>query len=341
MKKAGILTFHRADNVGAVLQGFALIIYLNSNFCVKSEIIDYRCEKIEETRYFGNGNFVKSLVLGIYYKLKRIGFDKFRNKYLVTSGTKYDKFNIRSNELDYDCIVTGSDQIWNLECSGNDYIYFIDFPYAGKRLSYAPSLGNANYCEKELDKIHNLLNAFDGISLRETTALKQLDFLEKSVSILPDPVFLLNVNEWSKLCKKRRNCDYIFVYLIQDDLNVVNCATKYAEEHNLRIISNKKSLDYIIRNSPLTFLEFIYNANAVFTNSFHGTAFSMIFNKKLAVDVELRNGNINHRINDILNESGLTYCIINSNKYEPKSANGNEWIRKKQIEARAYFAISL
>ena len=85
MKKIGILTFHGADNLGAVLQAYALCEFINKEINFRTEIIDYECEEVEKTRYVQGGNFVKKIPLALYYRIKRHSFDRFRKKKLMLS----------------------------------------------------------------------------------------------------------------------------------------------------------------------------------------------------------------------------------------------------------------
>ncbi|MFR2058361.1 MAG: hypothetical protein ACLS30_01810 [Oscillospiraceae bacterium] len=91
MKKIGILTFHGADNLGAVLQAYALCEFINKEINFRTEIIDYECEEVEKTRYVQGGNFVKKIPLALYYRIKRHSFDRFRKKNLMLSSNKYKK----------------------------------------------------------------------------------------------------------------------------------------------------------------------------------------------------------------------------------------------------------
>ena len=318
MKKIGILTFHGADNLGAVLQAYALCEFINKEINFRTEIIDYECEEVEKTRYVQGGNFVKKIPLALYYRIKRHSFDRFRKKKLMLSSNKYKKKNIKKCNTMYSTFVAGSDQIWNIGCSGNDTTYFLDF------------------VEKEkVDELKNYLNSFDAISVREASSIKKLD-LPKDTSILPDPVFLLTLEQWRRVATKRKlKKRYVFVYLIQEDVNVLTSAKKYAKENECDIIINKKSVEFILNNAPDHFLWWIENAEAVFTNSFHGTAFSIIFEKLLGADIILKNGKHNNRIEELLDSAGLKECIISEENYVPKKANAKKWLnmqRKKAYE---------
>ena len=225
----------------------------------------------------------------------------------------------KSNDV-YDIFITGSDQVWNLSCSGNDYNYFLNFANKDKvKISYAASIGIYEFKEDERKKLHKILNSFDMISIRENNSLRQFDFIDKEIRVVPDPVFLLNKNEWEEIIPKRIiKQDYILVYLIQDDINVMKNAERYAKENNLKLISNKKSIEFILNNSPEKFLSWIKYAKCIFTNSFHGTAFSLIFEKDFYSDIQLIGGKINNRIYDLLIDLCSEEHIIKNNKLTEK-----------------------
>lgn len=304
MEKIGILTYHKANNLGAVLQAYALQKTLKENLKQDAEIIDY-----------DNGNFSengKNIIKNAYYFIKARGFNNFRKNKLVLSQKKYNRNNISEANNIYTSIITGSDQVWNLSCSNNDYNYFIKFGNDKiRKIAYAASVGNYIYSQEELRKIKQELKKFYKISIREKDSLKIFKNMDLDISITPDPVFLLKKDDWlnitpNRIFKKK----YILVYIIQEDVNVMKAAEKYAIENNCKIISNKTSIEFILNNSPEKFLSWIYYSDAVFTNSFHGTAFSLIFGKKLGADICLKNGKVNNRIENILKNTLNENCII-------------------------------
>lgn len=311
--KIGILTYHKANNLGAVLQAYALQTKLSELNNGNVEIIDYDNIIFKERI---NIRGIKSFLKSIYYKQKNNAFCKFRKQNFLLS-EYYDNNTINKCNKKYDCIICGSDQVWNLDCSNNDYNYFLKFvDNKLLRFSYAASLGTYNFKDDEIKVIENELKKFKKISIREKDSLSQFEnmSLNNDISVICDPVFLLNKEEWRKLYNKRIiNKKYILVYLIQDDVNVMNAAKKYAKENKCCIISNKKNFEFILNNSPEKFISWIDNAEAVFTNSFHGTAFSLIFNKKLGADIEMTTGKTNNRINELLKATNNEKCIINEN----------------------------
>jgi len=338
-KKIGIITFHRADNLGAALQAFALQTVLEKHCNARAEIIDYRCEALAKSmRTNGFASFLKSIPLRFYYFIKSLGFNKFRKQSLNLS-KPYLRENVRDSVSEYDAIITGSDQVWNLECSDNDTSYFLDFVDSkAKKYSYAASIGNYEFTEENAHEITRLLSDFNGISVRECSGKEKLRELSiNDVLLHPDPVMLLSREEWlefipKRLCRKK----YVLVYLIQSDVNVLASAQEYAEKHNCKIINNKKSIEFILHNSPLEFLSFVYHAEAVFTNSFHGSAFSILFKKKLAADVVLPNGKLNERVLELLNETNNQDCIIKSDKRSVNEASNRGNLDERVTSAIGY-----
>ncbi|WP_455950726.1 polysaccharide pyruvyl transferase family protein [Eubacterium sp.] len=330
-KKVGVLTFHGADNLGAVLQAYALCKYITDNLDAETEIVDYSCDEVEKTRYANDCNGIKKIPLIFYYKIKRKGFDKFRNKFLPLSNKKYVRNDIESCNLLYSTFITGSDQVWNIECSGDDTTYFLDFVEPGKnKIAYAASIGSIDFKEEKVKEINKLLKDFKAISVRESSSIQKLKLADQT-PILPDPVFLLDKCQWKDIITKRiKKKKYVLVYLIQEDVNVVRVAREYANKHDYDIIINKKSIDFILNNSPECFLSWIDNAEAVFTNSFHGTAFSIIFNKMLGADIVLKNGGVNNRIRELLCSAGLDKCIISDKKSEPTKAEADKWLDRQR-----------
>lgn len=301
--KIGILTFHRADNAGAVLQAYALQRTLENEFSADAEIIDYRCGEIEQTKGIKKIKSIKDAFKSVYYFIKRRGFDRFRRERLKTSKEIYTKENIKDSLKSYDTFIAGSDQIWNLECSGCDTTYFLDFATdARRKISFSASIGNCVYSKDDEKNIAQLIKALDGVSVRENSARQRLENMGISdISVLPDPVFLISAEEWMNVMSSRLyKGKYVLVYLIAEDDSILRKASDYAKKHKLKLINNKKSIEFIMHNSPNEFLSWIYYAECVFTNSFHGTAFSVMFGKKLVSEKRLNNGKVNERVNELL-----------------------------------------
>lgn len=342
MKKIGILTFHNADNLGAVLQAYALQKTLEDKCNVSAEIVDYRCDAIEKSKRVnksaGLKNTLKSLPKSVYYKIKRKGFDSFRRK-LKKSDRVYKRENVKDCNDVYDMILCGSDQIWNMECSGGDYTYFADFaPAKQKKAAYAASIGEYCFSENEAQKIRELLARFDCVSVREASAADKLKAIGvEDVCVLSDPVALLDAKQWKDLMKPRLyNKKYVLVYLIKNDDNVVRFAEEYAKKNNCKLINNKKSLEFILNNSPQAFLSWVYYADCVFTNSFHGTMFSLLFEKRLAAYTENESGKVNGRVLGLLKKTGAETCVLTAENPAGNICNVKDNIERMREQGISY-----
>ena len=159
------------------------------------------------------------------------------------------------------------------------------------------------------------------ITVREKSIFDALKTIYPSVKLTCDPVFLITKKTWRGLLKSSDMSDekYLFVYNISYDPYVYKIANLYSEKYNLKIISlgfNKlykrggRNVKEIYGLGPLELLNYIYNASLVITTSFHGAAFSLIFNKEFRVVLpEERRG----RIFELMLKYSLENCIINEN----------------------------
>ena len=295
MKKVGIVTFHRADNYGAVLQNYALQKAVG-DWC-NIETVDYRCDILEKpylTPPFSekSSGIVKKILnhtrylfnIKRFYRLRN-GFDEFRKKYLKTS-REYNQRDLINNSNDFDVYIIGSDQVWNDKITNADLVYSLGFQTRAKKASYAASAGSIQMISKQtLDNISNL----DYISVREKDLQEYIiSTLKKRVSLVVDPVFLISKEEWENIISKPKRKDkFVFTYSVSEMTeDVIKIAKHIARQDNVKIYHMDHSLKYGTRGickygaTPLEFIEYIRDAKIVIASSFHAVAFSIIFGKK-------------------------------------------------------------
>ena len=120
-----------------------------------------------------------------------------------------------------------------------------------------------------------------------------------------DPTLLLTKEDWKKLVLDRPIKEkYIFVYYIRESKDLLNYAYQFAEKRGYKVINSKKSIEFLKKCSPQDFLTWIYHSEYFITNSFHGTVFSILFEKQFAV--ELDNGkSVNNRSKELLETVGI------------------------------------
>ncbi len=297
--KVGILTFHCVDNFGAMLQAYALKTFLMNND-INAEIVRYEpfwltgryklfpfviSKNIFSSIYWSFKGFKKNLSKGKNFKIQRKNMKKFRKNYFNKNNFKVlDKNQLE--KLFLDTLIVGSDQIWNPKITyGLKGIYFGDFSYE-KVIAYAASLGNEKLDKKYSKKFKDLLDFVDVVSLREKQSIPYVKMhTKKEVIWMPDPIFLLNEKDWEKILTPPLEKEYILLYETYEDKNLEESAIKIAKEKNLKIINinplfEDKNIISNYTSGPSEFLGYIKNASYIFTNSFHATAFSIIFNKK-------------------------------------------------------------
>lgn len=321
MKKVGIITFHNALSYGAALQSCATQQFLNK-LGIDNEIIDYQCDYINK-RYkkivtIDKRNIPKSFigsVLKAKNKKKNLRLsEEFRKKHMKLS-TACTKTTIKNITDDYSFFVTGSDQVFSPTCAGFDTTYLLDFAKPEQKYSYSASFGTAVLPEEKKSAYKALLDDFGKISVREKSGAEIVkDTTGKSAEVNVDPTLLLKSEEWDKFSgnKELINTPYILVFSVQKPRRIVEYAIKLGKEKNIPVyylndmhFPKKDGLNYLSPVSPFGFVSLIKNAEYVVTNSFHATAFSIIYHKNLVVEYETL-GRRNNRSEELLNMVGIT-----------------------------------
>ena len=327
MRKIGVLTFHKAINNGAVLQAFALTHSLTKIGAV-AEYIDYTAKKIKESYYIKplrSRTSVKSILLYILndknkFKTQR-KFYEFVEKYIPMS-QQTDEFAISDTAKKYDILISGGDQVWNLDLTGNDYNYYLNFAFSGKKSSYGSSFGKLDFSEEEKENIKICLSQYTTINVRENSAKHFVEtVLGMKCSVVPDPVFLLTKQEWIEtLGLKEKKGKYILFFELHNNPVMRKFAIWLSKEKNLPIMRITNSFDTykdmraIKRTGPVDFLELIMNSEYVITDSFHASAFSLIFGKKLYIGLKKRElAALNTRIDTLTKCYGIQDQVITEN----------------------------
>jgi len=316
--KTGILTFHCADNYGAVLQTAALYHTLRGLFPAhETAVVDYRPEDITRVYRLLRLSGVRAFVSGVlqlpFSIPRKLKFNRFRKKHLRMIPVK--------EAGAADCLVCGSDQIWNPGITGGlDPWYFgIIKGFSGAAVSYAASDGGAlgNAGDRELDACLSRLSA---ISVREASMLPVLARRHKSAAVAVDPVLLPGADYWRSLADGRRHKNYVLIYTMENNDTLVEDACRLARSRNMESIRISYGYPYrkLFRNrykteaaaGPREFLSLFCHAGAVMTNSFHGTAFSIVFGREF-YSYKLSGAN-GRRIEDLLGTLGLSHRCITS-----------------------------
>jgi hypothetical protein len=309
--KIGIMTFWWSnDNYGQLLQCYALQKYLHDaghdtylirydprNDYVKTPVVNKILKAFNPFKLFA---YIKyKLTYTIIKKLnKQRGFDEFRNNYIKQSEKIYYSYQgLLNAPPDADVYIVGSDQVWNPDWIENTInqvkAYFLGFGGVGKkRIAYAASFGKERVSDGFIKEITPLLKRFDYVSVREKSGLDICRQCGVKAEWVPDPTMLLSVNDYRALYTNesmpRIEEPYCFLYMLGNTCDFsIKTIYDWAKKRGIEIIYVSGNLQYDKYEKMYTtipkWLYYIDNAEYVITNSFHGTLFSLMFQKRFGV----------------------------------------------------------
>ena len=319
------ITCHDVYNAGASLQAYALSAYLRQQGH-HVQIIDYKPDYL--SRHFslttvGNEKFNRPLIREAYllaklperlrakYSLRKRRYDAFRTEFLPLT-CRYNSVDaLRANPPQADIYFAGSDQIWNtMFPNGKDPAFYLDFaPKGSIKASYAASFATEDVLDDWKPQMKDWLHALDYISVRESSGVRIAQDLGiiGAVQVL-DPVFLLDASTWRNMASERPSYPYLLVYDFDGNKQIEQEAKRLAAQHKLKIVTLQKLpyADRCIRDAgPREFLSLVDGASFVLSNSFHATAFSLIFQRPFMVYDRCEN--INTRMRDLMVTAGLSH----------------------------------
>lgn len=293
-KKIGILTLPLSTNYGGVLQAYALQHYLKG-FNYDVWLINRRWNNERKDLSYLFKKWIFKNIISYH-------FTKFIENYICPKTipiTSFDQMKQIINR-DFDTIIVGSDQVWRTEHTrGVGYNYFFDCieNKEVKKIAYAASFGIDNVtCDKqEIPQIKDLLTRFNAISLREDSGLRILESeFGLSGEHVIDPTLLLNKEQYCELISSKDDIltkNMLTTYVLDNNMEVETIISKISRTKMLNVIPVNSSInEYVIKNFFLNpnsiirpsiskWLSGFKNADYIVTDSFHGTVFSIIFNK--------------------------------------------------------------
>lgn len=333
MKTSATITFHASHNYGSSLQTYALQKTIQ-NLGLKNEIINFRTDRQKDmysvlTKRKGVKYALKNLTHILYYKplcKKHEKFEKFIKENLVTTNeiSNFEQLKIECQGYDY--YVAGSDQIWNPCPADFDWSYFLPFAQDGVKISYAASFGPFAKPDQDTHfKIKNLLSDFKKVSVRESASQSVIsELFNNEVEVVCDPTLLLDAKSWRELSKDGIHLerDYILFYTLLADKEMLKMAKILSKKLKLPIVVTNFTNQYDVINGfikkyncgPKDFLSLIENAKFVLTSSFHGTVFSIIFQKPF---FSIR-GMKDERISTLLKNFGFENRAVDINNVADK-----------------------
>ena|GEM_PF-149044 len=367
--KVSIITFHFVSNAGGVLQCLALqtflkkwghdvniIDYRPSYHTVRYEIIKnpfqyslwiwekYHNKKMKRRILITGKVFFKTIAANLKKSDKNVStyYSHFIHNYINLTDRYTSYTQLKNNPPLADAYITGSDQLWNPDLLDIDFdpAYFLKFGATGMpKISYAVSTGK-ELNNTEIVKLGKLADELTAISVREYNP-KVVDALGQDVHICIDPTLLLDVEDYASVESDIIETEpYVFVYGFENTAGLHDAVHLAVNKYNCKVINgcpHRIKLDDSVQKlrdyGPDRFLTLIKNAQCVVTNSFHGTAFSVIYHKDfITVTHSTRGG----RMISLLYQLGLTSRLWGSADFDFSGIPDFENVDKRRSFMRQY-----
>lgn len=272
-------------NYGSVLQCYALQKYLKGRGHTPEHLRDYRANpkyiirRLKNIRYF-RGFCAKTRAT--------IRVQRFMKKYISFSKRGYLSGNkLKKHPPQVDCHIAGSDQIWHND-NGSRYLDYA--PDNTLKLSYAASFGKPDISKEIKANIKPLLQRFDGISVRETSAVDIISSMDLKSQWVLDPTLLIDSEEYPY--KECHDKDYFYCYFLNlsNKESVRFSSIKKIAQDMGKELKVTAPLNYMLfsKEKPIfpsleEWLGRYKNADCIFTNTYHGLLFCIIFKKQFVL----------------------------------------------------------
>lgn len=370
-KKISILTILDVVNFGTMSQAYALARKIEGLGC-DVQYVNYwrpKCTTMNKVK-----TFIKDPSLGFWLKRAIIALGTMltypilrnRNRSFVTKNFKmtrsyYSLEELQKNPPKADLFVTGSDQVWNSGYNnGVDRVFYLDFTDKPK-IAYASSVGMQTYPNEQVAEIKQLLSTYSALSVRESQTCEYFKTLgyDKTEHVL-DPSLLLNMEEWKKEIgykpRKKKREPYLLVYSVERFNNdfIFTQAKKIATARGLKMYAiaasypvnaEKYGCDKIYAfTSTEKFIELMIEADFTVVSSFHGTAFSVNFNKDF---ITITPDKYNIRMESLIKLFDISHRIVTKDYVESSDLKPinyeliNKKLEKEIEKSEAYLKVAL
>ncbi|MCI6889761.1 MAG: polysaccharide pyruvyl transferase family protein [Ruminococcus sp.] len=302
MKKVGISTIYTGYNYGSALQAYATREILRS-LGFEGEILKLSGSIVEGRDIRVNKLTVMALRSIIHYKAGKQSAQSYRANYRTELSEKTKRLfsnfysnNIRPTVISYSelkrkahndefyAFLCGSDQIWNASSLYVDPFYYLEFAPRNKRIAFAPSFGRNEIPKYNRSIIYKRIRKIPHLSVRENEGQRIIfNGTGRKARVLIDPTLVLSKQEWiESLDIEPYNKDYVLAYFLDEPSNLAKMHLKREIENGEKIICIPRRAiagTMVLDAGPKEFLRLILSAKRVYTDSFHGTAFSISFHK--------------------------------------------------------------
>lgn len=328
----GVITIN-SINYGNRLQNYALINYLSEYGEVKNIVREIGCmneldgiipekplKRISKKTYL----FIKK-VAKFFVKHKDYVLEKERNKNFyyfnefIPMGEKLSpKTNFDALVSTYDYFVTGSDQVWNPNFSGNGmFVNMLGFAPAQKKIAGCPSISVDELTENQKKEFKKYLSDFKALSCREQQGADLItEITGRECTGLIDPTLMLSAEDWDLVSRKPKwhdeNRKYILMYFLGNITNEYEQIIEViSQKYHLEIINMYDRKNVYYSCGPSEFIWMIKHCSIMLTDSFHGLVFSYIYNRPVRLFKRKDSFmSMNSRMTNLINKLHLDNTIF-------------------------------
>ena len=268
-------------------------------------------------------------------------FDEFKKNKFIKLSTEYVGYKeLCKGAKKYSAVISGSDQLWSPAGLPTNFYNLMFVPDEVRKISYASSFGVSQIPWYQTKRTANYLKRLDYISMRENRGSQIVkELIGKEVPVILDPVFNFDKEQWKELIpvKNEISEEYIFAYFLGNTVEYRKKVEAAAKKLGYKIVVLRHLDQYIPEDEtfgdialydvgPERFINLLRGAAYVCTDSFHGSCFSIINNKKFIVFNRYAAGSKNSknsRIDTLCNNLGLQERRYNSNKTLEEQLNEN------------------
>ena len=351
MKPIGLVTCYSHHNYGSMLQAYATEMIMQKmglpfqtiactkprDYMTVNKYVYYLKKLLiaDWNMYLGKKRIAKIKAKNLIFRnnaqMRDKMFDDFASKYFHTSVCPRNRKELEAMATDYSAFLVGSDQLWRTDSVEHGYFTLEWVPDNIRKIAYSTSIGVKEVPWFQVKKNKWFMNRFDHIALREQSACDLVFKLTgRKVQVVLDPTLLFTGEQWMEIQQKEplTSGKYIFCYLLGNNPSQREFIKRVKAKTGYKIVALLHLDDYVPSDDafadeapynvgPCEFLNYIRNAEFVFTDSFHCSVFSILYKKNFFTFsrfAENAKQSTNTRIDNLLHITGLEERRMTSEK---------------------------
>ncbi len=343
----GIVTVYNSPNCGSKLQAYALYKVLSSN----CNTVFFLRDNTRSIFKIKGKSFLKNLLL---MRPKASIF--FLRQIFTYLFSKFHFKNLRKIDFQkMDEIILGSDEIWNVARKEiSNYPFFWGDSLTPPKISYAPSINFSTFEDLKRTISKQSFQNIKHISVRDEYSKQIIEkYLNRFIAIVCDPTMLISKERWIEeqaICNEKDEFILVYGNEVQFNKDDIIKIKDFSKREKLPIISSLDYLPFADKNIPLNpekFLGYMNKAKYVISSTFHGTCFSLIFQKKFVTisrnnpkviellkkfEIEELNACDTRSLSDVIALNTPQQIEKRQIILESFRTNSNNWLQEKLLE---------